>query len=647
MLFSSQPNPIFLIAFFGIFWPFQSANAQFSSPTVSPPSVSPLPSANNDQLIFVHTVWRHGDRTPVFTFPNDPNKEEMWGQGFGELTTRGMAQQVKLGQFLRKRYVEQKAFLSPQYSAKEIYVISTDTNRTIQSATANLIGMYGTGGARWGIDYPDVPEWPSAFVPIPVHTFEFKKDPVGLTRSFCQRTNELFDLMAQSPEYQQLNESSSTILAKVSEYSGATISLSNLWLLIEAVDIERTHGLKPPEWAAQIQPQLITINTKLINFNSGLGLKPFLGIDFATEVPKMLGGNFLWQIIERMEKKVECLRKKESEENQSKKNGRAEEKQNTECHWMNLLKYFAYSAHDMTLAALFSTFQFDQVDFDRNAFPGFASCVLVELWRESKSEEFYLKVFYRRDDDDEPMDLTRHIRGCSADGRCFLNTFRQRSLSFKPKPDTETLCRTSLAYRPVVSPPNSAAFLPRAMPWASLAVLLTKAATFLKKTMNVLLYFFFSALFALLIFHSSDGQRQDQIIADLGRLIVENCPPMLCTGLDCAVVTERNGCQLCACPIGSPARGCDPMPFVLWHDLIVNGCPNITVNTRDSAQKVHRWFRRVNRFSNTDQCEPYIFPYCPELDFNLWRSPRTKQECELYCYSAEEQRKRGTGSSRP
>uniref|UniRef100_A0A915LMM1 BPTI-like C-terminal domain-containing protein n=1 Tax=Meloidogyne javanica TaxID=6303 RepID=A0A915LMM1_MELJA len=88
--------------------------------------------------------------------------------------------------------------------------------------------------------------------------------------------------------------------------------------------------------------------------------------------------------------------------------------------------------------------------------------------------------------------------------------------------------------------------------------------------------------------------------------------------------------ELCACPIGSPARGCDPMPFVLWHDLIVNGCPNVTVNTRDPAQKVHRWFRR-----------PYIFPYCSELDFNLWRSPRTKQECELYCYSSEEQRKRG------
>ncbi len=50
------------------------------------------------------------------------------------------------------------------------------------------------------------------------------------------------------------------------------------------------------------------------------------------------------------------------------------------------------------------------------------------------------------------------------------------------------------------------------------------------------------------------ARNQAAVITDLGKLIIDNCPPMLCTGLDCAVVTERNGCQLCACPIGSPAR---------------------------------------------------------------------------------------------
>lgn len=27
--------------------------------------------------------------------------------------------------------------------------------------------------------------------------------------------------------------------------------------------------------------------------------------------------------------------------------------------------------------------------------------------------------------------------------------------------------------------------------------------------------------------------------------------------------------------------------------------------------------------------------------FSLWRSPRSREECELYCYSVEEQRRRG------
>ncbi|KAF7634868.1 hypothetical protein Mgra_00005760 [Meloidogyne graminicola] len=112
-----------------------------------------------------------------------------------------------------------------------------------------------------------------------------------------------------------------------------------------------------------------------------------------------------------------------------------------ECEWFEGLKYFAHSAHDMTLSSLFSTFQFDHTDFDRDGLPGYASCILIELWYDTV-EGYYVKVLYRRDNINKLIDLTPHILGCN--DKCKLERFKQRSLIFKPQPDQETLCKSPL-----------------------------------------------------------------------------------------------------------------------------------------------------------------------------------------------------------
>lgn len=41
-----------------------------------------------------------------------------------------------------------------------------------------MVGMYSYN-STWGVDYTDIVDWPSGYVPVPVHTYEFRKDPVN------------------------------------------------------------------------------------------------------------------------------------------------------------------------------------------------------------------------------------------------------------------------------------------------------------------------------------------------------------------------------------------------------------------------------------------------------------------------------------
>uniref|UniRef100_A0AAQ6ADE8 Lysosomal acid phosphatase n=1 Tax=Amphiprion ocellaris TaxID=80972 RepID=A0AAQ6ADE8_AMPOC len=106
------------------------------------------------------TLFRHGDRSPVKAYPTDPYQENDWPQGFGQLSQEGMRQHLNLGQFLRDRY---KGFLSESYDRHEILVRSTDYDRTLMSAEANLAGLYPPSGQQ--VFTPSL-KWQ----PIPVHT---------------------------------------------------------------------------------------------------------------------------------------------------------------------------------------------------------------------------------------------------------------------------------------------------------------------------------------------------------------------------------------------------------------------------------------------------------------------------------------------
>uniref|UniRef100_A0A8R1IYD1 Acid phosphatase n=1 Tax=Caenorhabditis japonica TaxID=281687 RepID=A0A8R1IYD1_CAEJA len=122
--------------------------------------------ADVNTLEYVHTIWRHGDRTPAeLLFPQDISK---WPEGVGELTARGAAQQYRLGQWLRKRYGK---WLGDRFEINAVYVRSSDYNRTLMSAMANMAGLFPPkqpigDGLLWQ--------------PVPVHTRPKPMDKVSI-----------------------------------------------------------------------------------------------------------------------------------------------------------------------------------------------------------------------------------------------------------------------------------------------------------------------------------------------------------------------------------------------------------------------------------------------------------------------------------
>ena len=97
-----------------------------------------------DKLIFTHIHFRHGARSPIHL----TDYKDIFGNNWsfpGELTPIGKRMEFILGVYLQDRY---SSFLPKEYDPREIYIISSDLNRTLQSAYSVLSGLYPNGTGK-------------------------------------------------------------------------------------------------------------------------------------------------------------------------------------------------------------------------------------------------------------------------------------------------------------------------------------------------------------------------------------------------------------------------------------------------------------------------------------------------------------------
>lgn len=94
------------------------------------------------ELIFVLTHFRHGARAPIA--PSD-DPQDYYNKSWynpSQLTGVGHRMHYILGLYNRERYITNAKFLDDKFNEHDILVMSTNFNRTINSALSQLYGLY-------------------------------------------------------------------------------------------------------------------------------------------------------------------------------------------------------------------------------------------------------------------------------------------------------------------------------------------------------------------------------------------------------------------------------------------------------------------------------------------------------------------------
>ncbi|XP_028137119.1 lysosomal acid phosphatase-like [Diabrotica virgifera virgifera] len=205
-----------------------------------------------NELIALVTLFRHGARTPIRLYENDPYKavsSEIWPEGFGQLTNLGKNQHYELGQWFRERY---KQFLPGRYHSDFLAVMSSDVDRCLMSAAAHLAGLYPP---------KDDQVWNErlSWQPIPIHTRPQMEDMLIASERPCKKHDRLYQELLNSKSYLTFLEQQREILDYLSFHTGDNVtSLRDVFLINDNLLVEsKYYNLTLPDWTRNVFPQLL------------------------------------------------------------------------------------------------------------------------------------------------------------------------------------------------------------------------------------------------------------------------------------------------------------------------------------------------------------------------------------------------------
>lgn len=350
--------------------------------------------AASRQLVQGNIIWRHGDRSPMYTYPNDPYKD-IWTEGPYQLTERGKYQAYNLGLYLKSKYGH---ILSRNYRSEEIFIKSTDLDRSKMSAQCVVAGLYSPF---------NVTEWKgrnTPWIPFPLHTTEISRDWLAKIYQHpergCSKFHEKLDA-ALLDETRTINMKYATEFSYVTEMTGVTeeINFNNFFLLHDNLLCLRANNYTLPTWADD------KLMKKLEQLAALYVASRFsdLGMAHTKSLSKLRTGVILEKVIENMMNRISGESK---------------------------YSIIGYSGHDWSIAStLISMGAYNW------KVPPYASCLMLDLYKETNGT-YSVEFWYKNDSTSNPLPIP--VYDCKE--KCSFNKFHHVAATVATDRTTASLC---------------------------------------------------------------------------------------------------------------------------------------------------------------------------------------------------------------
>ncbi|XP_054154583.1 prostatic acid phosphatase-like [Oppia nitens] len=354
-------------------------------------------SSVTNTLVLVQVVHRHGDRTPLAFYTDDPyGQDYYWPEGLGELTNKGKQRLYAAGVQFRQRYDQ---FLGS--SPKLVRMRSTSKSRCLESAQLMAAGLYRPRNQWiWQPSSGLAQQWQ----PVPVQTVPAEIDAMLYYGANCPQTDKIEANIMASASVKQYLETKQDFLKALNQAlpgHNCTDLTCTMWLYDTLTTEFDYQPPKPyPGWMASVGVDRVMTGLTELN-------EKYYDVVYGNkQIQQLRSGILLETLINNMFNASQATTHTTTSGSPT--------NQNTPQP-----KLYVYTAHDIAVYTLM------RLLYGTARYPSFGDAVVIEL--HLIAGQYYVRLYYGRND---PINYGYKFTGfgtvCDKDGdnSCSLDEFR-------------------------------------------------------------------------------------------------------------------------------------------------------------------------------------------------------------------------------